>query len=275
MLKYTPAINLLFGSLLVLPAASGISLQDGGLLESIEASSMALEQLGIVQRGLQQGDTRSIQDLLRMTEPPLGSGPELGERLNQLRSDVGQLQQRVDRAAAGSETAATGGSATGNIEAGGMQIQRGPGGLVINGGETQATRRAGVDASTLVDVGTRVPGTTPITPGHQPKTDFEHGEDFLADKLSMGRLLCKAGQYDKALEQLQTLNQPEAQYWTAVCLERVGRIQEAMARYEYVSGLENAGPFAETARNDLAFLRWKQEFQERRDTRLQGAGGQQ
>ena len=29
MLKYTPAINLLFGSLLVLPAASGISLQDG------------------------------------------------------------------------------------------------------------------------------------------------------------------------------------------------------------------------------------------------------
>ena len=32
---------------------------------------MALEQLGIVQRGLQQGDTRSIQDLLRMTEPQL------------------------------------------------------------------------------------------------------------------------------------------------------------------------------------------------------------
>lgn len=70
-----------------------------------------------------------------------------------------------------------------------------------------------------------------------------------------------AGQFDRALTAFQSgPDDPRHRYWRALCLDRLGRIDEALALYDVVIGDANGGEYVERARSDADFLRWKVQF---------------
>ena len=69
---------------------------------------------------------------------------------------------------------------------------------------------------------------------------------------------------DTAIEWYQSAKHPEAQYWRARCLEKLGRTADAIVAYGQVSALPDAGFAAERAKEDLEFLQWRLEFDKSR-----------
>lgn len=261
MMKFAPLLNLTLGTALVLPAMTGQD--EGGLLAAIESGELALQELARVQQGLEQADVAAIDELLRLTEPALpGLGAEADESLSILRSQVARLQMRLDQAASGEPAQAEAGDEAWNRE--GVQIEPGSTGLRIRSQAGAGTGPAGGSILGGLEGRPAGGGSRAATRTERSKHSFEGSPDFVADDLGHGRLLCKAGRYAEAFEVLDGLEGPEALYWSAVCLERVGREREAMERYQRVMDREDAGPFARSAANDLSFLQWKREYFERR-----------
>jgi tetratricopeptide (TPR) repeat protein len=70
-----------------------------------------------------------------------------------------------------------------------------------------------------------------------------------------------AGQFDRALAAFQSgPDDPRHRYWRALCLDRLGRVEEALALYDVVINDSNAGEYVERSRSDADFLRWKSAF---------------
>ncbi len=66
--------------------------------------------------------------------------------------------------------------------------------------------------------------------------------------------------------------EPEADYWTGRCLERLGRETEAVAAYTSVIESEAGVALVERATSDREFLRWMIDF-ERKVAEHHGPGG--
>ncbi len=85
---------------------------------------------------------------------------------------------------------------------------------------------------------------------------------YSADAMRQGRAAYFAGQYERAVELLAPHSERfEALYWQGRSLEKLDRNEEAIKAYERVQAAQEAGEFAERARLDLEFLRWRIEHE--------------
>lgn len=85
---------------------------------------------------------------------------------------------------------------------------------------------------------------------------------YSADAMRQGRVAYFAGQYERAVELLAPHSERfEALYWQGRSLEKLGRNEEAIKAYERIQAAQEAGEFAERARLDLEFLRWRIEHE--------------
>jgi len=89
-------------------------------------------------------------------------------------------------------------------------------------------------------------------------------EGFIADVVRQGRLYFRAQRYAEAFTVLEMSDDPEAAYWLARCLERLGRIDEAIEALRALIADERASTLADRARRDLEFITWKRDFLERK-----------
>jgi tetratricopeptide (TPR) repeat protein len=78
---------------------------------------------------------------------------------------------------------------------------------------------------------------------------------------SKARAAYLAGQFDRALAEFQAgPNDARHRYWRALCLDRLGRAEEALALYDVVIADAEGGEYVQRARSDADFLRWKIQF---------------
>jgi len=78
---------------------------------------------------------------------------------------------------------------------------------------------------------------------------------------SKARAAYLAGQFEPALTEFQAgPNDARHRYWRALCLDRLGRSEEALALYDVVIADAEGGEYVQRARSDADFLRWKLQF---------------
>jgi hypothetical protein len=101
----------------------------------------------------------------------------------------------------------------------------------------------------------------------QPKdAAIEAPEDGApADALALAHVLFRAGHYDQALKAFNLVNQsglrPEERapimYLTACCLRKLGKTEDAVARYREVGNMRGDDPVAACAQWQIAQIRWR------------------
>jgi len=221
MMKWGFALNATLGALLV---ASAIGMQKPGAQDldlSLDRVGRGLEELAGLRARIERGDRAAIDDVIKRADAP-GKDPRADEEhLAQLRFEVSRLQMNWDALAAEQPPKSTPASKPGGKPA------------------PTATPGKGVPATNL---------TAYEAPG------------FSADPLRQGEALYRAGKYTESLAALRTLpDDARCQYWSARCLEQLGRIDDAVALYTTISTRKDAGWAAERARTDLELLQWKRD----------------
>jgi tetratricopeptide (TPR) repeat protein len=268
MLRFNYAINTLLGALLVTPALT-LGVQHNETLESaLKRTAASLDELARIEKRLRERDPSAIADALRTTEQPLatsnGDPAARDTALHDLRGVVGKLQRELDEI----ESKATPQELT--------QVARLPivepaaelsGAAQIDltvGLDDALRRRLGERTRPVVAEAPRVaPKTEAPQSGGEGKTAFESG-DYSADALRLGRAHYRQGEYDKALEALKDGQDGETLYWKARCLEKLKRESEAIAVYNQVLALPEAGYAGQRAKEDLEFLEWRLSFERTR-----------
>jgi len=82
-------------------------------------------------------------------------------------------------------------------------------------------------------------------------------KEFIADRKRLGRACWRGGRYQEGVLALESLaGDPQADYWRARCLEKLGRPTEAVALYRAVIELAPETPEGRSAREDCEFLEW-------------------
>ncbi len=268
MLRFNYAINTLLGALLVTPALT-LGVQHNESLESaLKRTASSLDELARIEKRLRDGDPAAIADVLRTTERPLatsnGDPAARDTALQDLRGVVGKLQRELDEL----ESKATPQELT--------QIAR----LPVAAPAPESASAAPLDFTVGLDdalrrrLGERARPVVAETPRVAPKavesvengetkTSFETGE-YSADALRLGRAHYRKGEYDKAFDALKGAQDAESLYWTARCLEKLERDSEAIAAYNKVLALPDAGYSGQRAKEDLEFLEWRLQFERTR-----------
>ena len=270
MMKYTQALNVAVAGILVVPA---VTLQAGGsgsLRHSLDGTLQALETLAGIERRLVEVVPGAVQEIVAHTEPALpvdAADPGASDRLlERLRDEVGRLQLRVDQAerahvAAGGEAPVPGPT---------LPIDTDPSHVHTTGlSDAMRARLARGPERPLVKLpseASRAP-TGPISASEaDEKTAFED-EGFAADPLRLAQAYYRKGEFARAVELLEEQAGPEALYWKARSLEKTGEHEAAIEAYARVSEMEDAGPLAGRALEDIEFLRWRLEFEGKRKPR--------
>lgn len=231
MMKHSFAINVGAAIVLLVPA---VALQGGGassLDESLRKTIAVLDELAGIEQRLASKDASAVQDVLRLTEPPVGTDAERDRRRDQLRDEIQELQSRRD---------ALGAPRAGEIpDAEGAPV-------------TATAPRVRVGAAPHAASATRAPAS------------FEtHG--YVADTARLVRAYYKQGRYGEALAVLGPDGvDASSNYWKGRCLERLGRREEALAAYRVARDAQGGGADAERAKEAVAFLEWQIAFEARR-----------
>jgi tetratricopeptide (TPR) repeat protein len=258
-------------ALFVVPA---VALQDGpasSLEESLRRTVLALEALAGLGERIEAGEHEAVGPLLTATEAPLDDQARAGEVLASLRGEVSALEIELDGL-----HAAIPGALPGHT---GARPASDPTGLpVIPTVGLDDEARALLGATAVADGATTTPvagpGTTASTAGSgaEPKRSFEE-PGYTADPLRLAKALYRQGRWDRALAVLDgRAQQPEAAYWRARCLDKLGRFDEAAAAYEALVDDPAGGEHARRAREDLEFLRWRREFERRQEAARRRTG---
>ncbi len=200
-------------------------------------------------------------DLLQaVTESPILDPRGRDERLQTLRNDVGLLQMELDSLESTEPPAEAAAGPAGAAPA--------PEGLAgVTSGLDDALlrfledlRRAPSPAAEPATVAVPVPATSP------------EREDYSADPVLEARACLFAGRLERGLSLLEPLAaDPRALYWKARLLEKLDRLDEAIAALEKAAGLAGEGREAERIKGDLEFLEWKRGFLRRMKTPAGGA----
>jgi len=212
-------------------AAPGSTRRDGcELLRSAhQRAERSLALLELLSQRLEQDPDLVRERLPELTEEPRGDRAEREGRLRQLESEV--LRLRADLAACS---------------------------------ELAASRRVAAPAAPVVaPVPPSQTGPAAAQSSATPEPSTAGAGPYSADPLHHGIACYRSGHYEEALELLGPLDQAEAHYWRARALERLERLDEAIAALERaLSASEQPGVGFDPrrARTDLEFVRWKRDF---------------
>lgn len=263
MMKFQTAINLGIASLLVIPAVALQSRNAGGLEVALEETVAALEHLAQVQSKLDAKDPQAVDLVLGATEEPMPAGEERDSYMTRLRRDVNVLAMQLERAERKSlETQMV--SFDGRVMIDGTQPPRAP----FDPSEYVSAEPGAIGPKVGLTPEERamlsnMPLPLPGAEGPPQKPVSLEEEGFVADPVLLGRSYYRAGRFVEGAHLLASNTDPEARYWRGRCLERLERFDEAIEVYEAVLAAEGAGYLADRARNDLEFLKWKRQFQNR------------
>ncbi|MCC7011024.1 MAG: tetratricopeptide repeat protein [Planctomycetes bacterium] len=277
MLKFNYAINLGLATLLVVPAVTLGTNQNESLEVTLKKTVEALDELAAIEQRLHDKDPGAIHDALRWTEAPLqtpDNRPEVrDELLVGLRDEVARLQREAEALESGSQAVEL---KTPEIPAESAReiVESTVDGPTTIGLDDAARRKLSSKPRVAPpsDAGATTAGATaPTKPasstngGKTPAKQSFEPEGFAADAFKLGRAFYRQGRYDQALVNFEgNAKNPEAQYWRARCLEKLGRTADAIVAYGQVSALPDAGFAAERAKEDLEFLQWRLEFDKSR-----------
>jgi len=251
-------------ALFVVPA---VALQDApaaSLEESLRRTVLALESLAGLGERIQSGDATAVADVLQATEPSIDEAEQPEQLLSQLRGEVGALEIELDGL-----HAATPGATPGHTGA------RPPG-----EGDASVTPTTGLDDEARAQLGVRATSkpAQPAVPrggaqstgdSARPRAEASAKHSFeepgyAADPLRLAKALYRKGRWDEAEKLLDGRStEPEAAYWHARCLDKLGRLDEAISAYEALVADPAGGEHAQRAREELEFLRWRRDFEER------------
>lgn len=250
MLRFQQAINLGIASILVIPA---VALQSGNgqsLEQALEDTIAALDHLVRIDDQLGSGDSQARELLLSATEDPLAAGPKRDEYLDTLRRDVNILTMQLDR-----ETPVP---TPGEMVDGEVSIPVGQ--FPKQGSIAKPTTGLSEEARRqLAGINSPLPGAA--TADKNPKLALED-EGFVVDPVLLGRSYFRAGRFVEGVELLSKhKTTADGAYWLGRCLEKLERFNEAIEAYSSVLEQTQTGYIADRARNDMEFLKWKQEFQ--------------
>ena len=253
MMKFTQMVNMGIASILVIPAVALQGEAPGSLEQALHETVATLDHLVKIQTKLEEADTAGIGMILAATEPALPATPERDGYLETLRQDVSRLAMRLD------------------ISEGELPIQIDvPERQMINGDATPKSNepmRSG-PRTTGLDETQRQALSGVIAPRFDTKSSAAslkqrkslEPEDYVADPMRLGRSYFRAGRYDEGVKILEKTPGMEAIYWLGRCLEKLERVEEAIAAYEKITLSGESGYVVDRARNDLEFLKWKRDF---------------
>jgi hypothetical protein len=272
-------VNAAVAGVLLLPALSLTGDRATNLERSLEETLVALQSLAGLReelptrlQGQPEARRGTVGAVLGSTEGPITDARVRDTLLATLRDDVGRLQTDLDRlrqkrrATAGGRTppeAAVALAPTTLDRPYPEDVQQ-P--LVV-------VPTVGLDANArarLSDVGRPATARSIVERRSDTERTPARAEEqgFSADRVRQGHALYRAERFAEALAALELAGDgAEPAYWRARCIERLDRVDEALAAYQALVAREDAGPFAERAKNDLEFLTWKREFGRRIDRR--------
>jgi hypothetical protein len=262
---FAPAV---LAALFVVPT---VAWQDGAppsLEDSLRRTLLALESLAGIGQRIEQGEVEAVPVLLQATEPALGAELESGPLLAQLRGEVAALEIELD--ALHSEPALEGAALTAGRADGADAA------IALTTGLDDASRAALAawqDASAQKprgDGSEADPSEDAEARRASGKRSFEE-PGYTADALRLARAYYRQGRFDRSLALLEGRTSPAEAYWRARSLEKLGRIDDALAAYEVLAADPQGGADAQRAKEDLEFLRWRRQFEERRKSASGGS----
>ncbi len=267
MLRFQTAIASGLAALLVVPAFLGQG-QIASLQDALSGTRRALDVLKGLEQRLQSEPAAALGLILAATELPRGEEAQRDRQLEELRSEVSLLQMELDSMQSpvlGAE--------------GAVQSSLGAGMPSGMPSAPRPTNPAGITTGFDDDLRallSEAPGTRPTVRSEggtartpTPKPDGERAADatsaYSADPLRHGITCYRAGRYAEAYELLAPLSDADALYWQARTLERLERLDEAVALMERALAKGGAagtpaGFEQRRAETDLEFLRWKRDF---------------
>lgn len=201
----------------------------------------------------------SMASLVDLTEAGGADAHEDDRRLAELRDDVARLQEALDERLASNKPVPARPTEFPSAHAvfGASDVERSERAVIGAGGAAHGSsspdhRAAGeppADTAQAVHAATAVHAGAPPVP------------TYSANPQRQGQALLMAGRAEEALAVFQALARgPESLYWLGRVHSRLGRPAEAVRAYEEVLALEPAGAWAEMARLDLDFVRWRARF---------------
>jgi len=261
MLKYQSALLAVLGTALFVP---GLFSQDAArrLDTSLKETSRALEVLAGIQRGIEARHPAAIALAKQATEAPSGEARVRDNRIVTLRDEVNRLQAMNDRMQGPSTQAREVENTLSSPPP--LDLDSTPR-VIVTTGLSQAARE---ELSGVALPGTRATRTGASTPetGKTPGPLKDAGAG-VADPLRQAQVLYKAGQFEECAAQLKRLEtDPEANWWRARALERMGRTTEALACYRKAKeSAPKDSKLATRATQDLEYLEWKLAFRAKID----------
>lgn len=264
MMRFQTAISGLLAALLVVPVFVGQG-HVSSLQDALGGTRRAIEVLKGLEQRLHDEPAAAMGLILSATESARGDEAQRDRKLEDLRNEVGLLQMELDSIQSpvlGADGAVQ--SALGARQPFEAQRPATPPGITT-----------GLDDSMRALL-TEAPGTrTQLwpetaepragTPSAQPAPGAGAESAYSADPLRHGIACYRAGRYGEALALLAPLTDASALYWQARALERLERLDDAVALMERALAKNDpsgaaAGFEKRRAETDLEFLRWKRDF---------------
>ncbi|MCZ6597371.1 MAG: CDC27 family protein [Planctomycetota bacterium] len=269
-MRFHSAISTGLAAMLVLPVAPFLT--GDGDLEALERAlrdvARSLDVLTGIQEHTQSGEPAPAGLVAKVTESPFLEARGRDERLQTLRNEVNLLQTELDA-----------------LESRSISIRADTVAPMAPRATMEGTAPPPADGSAAEEVGTGLDqelrellewtGRPPHSerrapvPVPAPGTDSGSGSDsgsgepvgYSADPLRHAQASFRAGRFADGLALCRRIaNDPHARLWEARCLERLGRLDEAIDILSQAVDQLPAGHIEKRARGDLEFYLWKRDF---------------
>ena len=264
MMKHNYMINIVLGSVLVVPA---LTLQNGtsdSLADALQKTVEALEAVAGIEQRVQDGSPEAIAEIVRYTEQPIANDEDPGapdRMLETLREEVAMLQVEIDEARRKDHLVPMSALDELVFDEPPVNMPAGTTGLDDSMRKFLSSPLQQPAAPDPLPVVSHL-DPQEIEEATEVKPTSVEGEGYMADALRLGRALYQKGRYQEGLDVLTRLSEDqEARYWRARCLEKLSRFGEALDAFGTVASDAAGGHFADRAREDIDFLRWRMSFQ--------------
>jgi hypothetical protein len=269
MMKATYATNLAAAMLLVVPALTFGTDAGSGLRSALSDTIRALEALTGLSDDVTEGTEGSIDRVRAMTEAPILDDQARDQYLVQLRQEVGQLRMQDELGiTVASPSPLIASEVTTQTDVGTPAVAPTTQPLPFNTSAT-ASVTTGLDDRLRLSL-TSEPGTATDVGGRV--AEAMEGEGFSADPMLEAQANYRAARYDHALALLGSATPGvETSWWRGRCLEKLGRLPEALTIYESIVQIELDESASDEDRSaharvlpraerDVEFLRWAVAF---------------